>query len=618
MLEEDYYIHCHDNCPFIPELNLDISNHKLYSKCSKFENHSFVYYLNKEKNSNYNYSFISEKGEFFSINKKKNIYRCDKCQKQIDNLIYCESCEKILCIPCHNIINSKINLNSDNNSKRHYYLPINLLNTHCIQHNKKFTSYCNKCRINVCESCIIHQYHSLISFYDLIPSKMTRKKIKNLFNSEKEQLTKIKNKFNKINSEEKTLDDCHDNYINKKTIEYQLKLFIYRDFVQRLNKKELNYYSLLNFNNIQSKFDLISPNIIHYLDDTKKNSDKIANFFQENRNILQKKKIIMKKEETNKATFLLSFNNNSLFKNIGFIAGFNNGEIKLYGIDFNEKYSSKIFNSSILYIGSLSNNSILITSSFCGKIFSFDGEELLIKNSLEIKNVFISMIKIIENQNNLDIISLIKPGRLLIWKYIKNINDYQTFQEIKEDNFDYCDILKLNNYKKEENKFNFVCTLNKIFLKSDKLYPNESQLVFFELKKKIINEKVTESYEKTKIFKFNKYDLILSSYENSLIQIDKNNLLLVANKKNDISSLLILFNLEYMEIITIYESQMIKSIHYIKLNYLIIDIEENNSHYLKEVKYIGNEIIFEKFKIDIDSWVNSIALSDHNSLAVST
>ena len=64
-----------------------------------------------------------------------------------------------------------------------------------------------------------------------------------------------------------------------------------------------------------------------------------------------------------------------------------------------------------MYIGSLSNNSILITSSFCGKIFSFDGEELLIKNSLEIKNVFISMIKIIENQNNLDIISLIKPGR---------------------------------------------------------------------------------------------------------------------------------------------------------------------------------------------------------------
>ena len=542
MHEEDYYIHCHENCPFIPELNLDIFNHKLYSKCSKFVNHSFVYELYKENKSNSNYSFISEKGDFFSINKTKNIYRCTKCQKQKDNLIYCESCEKILCMPCHNNINSKINLNSDNNSKRHYYLPINLLNTHCIQHNKKFTSFCNNCKINVCESCIIHQYHSLISFYDLIPSKFCRKKIKNLFNSEKEQLTKLKNKFN---SEGKYNYEYHDNYIDKKTVEYQIKLCIYRDFIQRLNKKELNYFSLLNFNNIQSKFDLIPSNIIHYLDDFKKNSDKINNFFQEDRDILQKKKIIMKKEDTIKATFLLSINNNSLFKNIGFIAGFNNGEIKIYGIDFNEKYSSKIFNSSILYIALLSNNSILITSSFCGKIFSFDGEELLIKNSLEIKNVFISMIKIIENQNNLDIISLIKPGRILIWKYLKNLNDYKIFQEIKEDNFDYCDILKLNNCKTDENEFNFVCTLNKIFLKSDNLYPSESKLVFFDLKKKIINKNPTASYEKEKIFNFNKYDLILSSFENSCIQIDKNSLLLVSNKKSDISSLLILFNFKY-------------------------------------------------------------------------
>ena len=160
--------------------------------------------------------------------------------------------------------------------------------------------------------------------------------------------------------------------------------------------------------------------------------------------------------------------------------------------------------------------------------------------------------------------------------------------------------------------------MNKIFLKSDNLYPNESKLVFFDFKQKIINEKATESYENTKIFNFNKYDLILSSFENSCIQIDKNSLLLVVNKKNDISSLLILFNFKYLEIITIYECQLLKSIHYIKHNYFVIDIEENNCHYLKEVKNLGNEIFFEKFKIDIDSCVNSIALLDHNSLAVST
>ena len=72
-----------------------------------------------------------------------------------------------------------------------------------------------------------------------------------------------------------------------------------------------------------------------------------------------------------------------------------------------------------------------------------------------------------------------------------------------------------------------------------------------------------------------------------------------------------------MEIITIYESQMVKSIHFIKPNYLIVDIEENNSYFLQGVKNLGNEISLEKFKIDIDSCVNSIALLEHNSLAVS-
>jgi hypothetical protein len=65
----------------------------------------------------------------------------------------------------------------------------------------------------------------------------------------------------------------------------------------------------------------------------------------------------------------------------------------------------------------LSDNCLLVTSSYYGKILSFDGESFLLKNILEIKNVYISMIKVIENSNNLDLIALIKPGRLLIWKY---------------------------------------------------------------------------------------------------------------------------------------------------------------------------------------------------------
>ena len=46
-----------------------------------------------------------------------------------------------------------------------------------------------------------------------------------------------------------------------------------------------------------------------------------------------------------------------------------------------------------------------------------------------------------------------KTWKNINMKYLKNLNDYQTFQEIKEDNFDYCDILKLNNCKKDEIEF---------------------------------------------------------------------------------------------------------------------------------------------------------------------
>ena len=162
MHEEDIsYIQCNENCPFIPILTLDINNHKLYSKCSKFFEHSNIFELCKYDNTASNYVLMSEEGNTFSFKQRKNKFRCSKCQVKRDNLIYCDDCKKIFCLSCHNSQIINIDLNSNQTIKKHYYLPINLINTHCIQHNKRFTSYCYKCKVNACECCIIHQYHSL-------------------------------------------------------------------------------------------------------------------------------------------------------------------------------------------------------------------------------------------------------------------------------------------------------------------------------------------------------------------------------------------------------------------------------------------------------------------------
>ena len=246
----------------------------------------------------------------------------------------------------------------------------------------------------------------------------------------------------------------------------------------------------------------------------------------------------------------------------------------------------------------LSNKSLLVTSSYCGKILSFDGDKFIFKNILEIKNVYISMIKIIENSNNLDIISLIKPGRILIWKYIKSINYYKTFQEIKDNNFDYCDLLKLE----LNNTYIFVSILNKIF---------------FNNEKKQIDGKNTESYFKQKVFNFKQFGIVLSTFENSMIQINKSTLLITAHNMANLSYLLVLFNYNYMEIVSIYETMPIILIYKIKPNYLLINFEKNNKSYLKGIKIVESELIFEKLNTQIDSNINSVILFNKTSIAAS-
>ena len=111
--------------------------------------------------------------------------------------------------------------------------------------------------------------------------------------------------------------------------------------------------------------------------------------------------------------------------------------------------------------------------------------------------------------------------------------------------------------------------------------------------------------------------MILSAHENNMIQINKSSILIVAYQKNNFSSTLVLFNFIYMEVESIYENQIIRSIYEIKPNYYLLNIEENNKNYLKQFKMLENEIILENDKVEIDSSINSISFLNNNSLAVS-
>ena len=158
-INKDIKFRCKE-CPYIPLIGILYENDeiKIQSRC---------------QNGHYN---IEKLEEFYNRNLLKTEMNCLIGNEYLNNyneFYYCNDCNIYI---CSKHINQHEHINT---------ILINQINNYCIEHKNKFTSFCKKCSINLCDNCKLnHLNHNLINL--------------DMFKLNKKQIEEYENKINKI------------------------------------------------------------------------------------------------------------------------------------------------------------------------------------------------------------------------------------------------------------------------------------------------------------------------------------------------------------------------------------------------------------------------------------
>jgi len=225
-------------------------------------------FINKKCNNHHNYTLSLN--SFISLQKRDeqniNCYRCGNDKLFYNDLIYINTKGKYICPLCLNFDESDII-----NYKFKYYI--------CIKHNKKYESYCNECKINLCKKCEInHKRHKIILFKKIKPNKKRIEEIKN----EKSKLNKYKSELNELKNYIITIYE----YIMEEIDNYN-KIY---DYIIE-SEHNLNYESINNILNF--KTDKLMKEIDDFLNQN--NINKIRNIIIKYENKINELSIIYNK-----------------------------------------------------------------------------------------------------------------------------------------------------------------------------------------------------------------------------------------------------------------------------------------------------------------------------------
>ena len=151
--------------------------------------------------------------------------KCKECGKTNNNMYVCYDCNnKILCEFCKN-----------RHTTNHKIIEYEYFNVKCLIHRKKLTSYCEKCKTNLCKACESeHSTHKIIKFKDM--NNQIDLGIQNKINEFKNEIDDIIGKLNKI----------------KENIDYYLKIILNINDGVKYNKYLKNYYIFKNIESINS------------------------------------------------------------------------------------------------------------------------------------------------------------------------------------------------------------------------------------------------------------------------------------------------------------------------------------------------------------------------------
>ena len=283
---------------------------------------------------------------------------CDNCKttnksESFNNMFYkCISCNAInLCPLCK----------SSHNKKGHTIINYEQIDFICNLHNDTYTSYCNKCKIDLCVICEKqHKDHEKIAFGEMMVEK---EQLNNRMKSLKEEITKmdisikemigILNKVtNNMNNYYKFIEEIITNFdVKNRNMEKMHNINKIYENIEKVIKDIKKGVTGLTLNNsikfknlmeIYNRMNVKEDYFIYKIDKNDKNKKiKIVgdSFLSNNKNINEVCKIEYDGKEFGLKDFnICNFENEETF------------EIKIKGIENLTNLSFMFFNSSLLYL----------------------------------------------------------------------------------------------------------------------------------------------------------------------------------------------------------------------------------------------------------------------------
>jgi len=472
--------------------------------------------------------------------KPSQIYwcNCNKCFKLInnENINYqCKTCNKLFCPNCISHHKKETNHKSVIKFYQDYQL--------CQKHNKKYSFFCEVCKINLCDKCNnAHKNHSTKSIIDIIPNKEKENSIKTNYEE-----------FNKKIDEVVSIILDYRNEIDKR----YLKIKGFLTFIQNINENLLNNfnyncYDYYNFDNFNYLYNSLKNEEIF-------NTTKYKNYLLNIDNNEIKVEIEDKKEEKPIKDINKNERDNSYIAQLNKLEYLKDNIFYVFDKTLNFfEYENYSFKSILSYDLSKFRIKSLHPAKYSNKIFiNFDFKKniKILEYDLLNKSIYLSkkeikeprfgyprhFYKCLDNKNGNILTQEIKG--IIVWKndnknnFIKELtipNAIQSFYDINESLFCFQDRdYKINffdseNYNLKETisykaKVNLIGTIN-----------NES-IVFSDFRTNEIFIVDAIYLEIVHVIEYNNYYpfIKLKNNELLLIDIEQNNNLIIEKKTFD-------------------------------------------------------------------------------------
>lgn len=218
-------------CPECKEIISFKINQEKFSvsiECKNGHNKDEITYLEFEE------KYIKKSQQYQS-----NCHNCFQLLNDSDTNYKCKICNKLYCSICANKHKKETNHNLDK------FIRYELL---CGKHNKKYVSFCEKCKLNICEKCIqTHKKHPLKSFLDIIPSKS---KIESVKLNYKIFITRLDELSSNIKNYKEEIDKRYTEIIGF----FQFLKNVNNNLLINFNENYFNYYNYNNFNYLFDSF----------------------------------------------------------------------------------------------------------------------------------------------------------------------------------------------------------------------------------------------------------------------------------------------------------------------------------------------------------------------------